>query len=94
MLVQIRTERHRYISTHPIFITSPVLKSVHIVIQNGYEELWTVLNWTNPGAVGTRKQWKSYVEEPLRIGQSRSATDDQHVRAAVSMPNFHIVYTS
>ena len=71
-----------------------VLKFVHIVIQNGYEELWTVLNWTNPGAVGTRKQWKSYVEEPLRIGQSRSATDDQHFRAAVSVPVFHPVYRS
>lgn len=54
------------------------------VIQNGYEELWTVLNWTNPGAVGTRKQWKSFVEEPLRVGQSRSATDEQHLKAAVS----------
>ena len=59
--------------------------TLYSVIQNGYEELWTVLNWTNPGAVGTRKQWKSYVEEPLRVGQSRSATDDQHVKAAVSI---------
>ncbi|KAH9922295.1 P-loop containing nucleoside triphosphate hydrolase protein [Epithele typhae] len=53
------------------------------VIQNGYEELWTVLNWTNPGAAGSRKQWKSFVEHPLRVGQSRSATDDQHIRAAL-----------
>ena len=53
------------------------------MIQNGYEELWTVLNWTNPGAVGTRKQWKSFVEEPLRVGQSRSSTDEQHLKAAV-----------
>ena len=55
------------------------------VIQNGYEELWTVLNWTNPGAVGTRKQWKNFVEEPLRVGQSRSATDEQHLKAAVGI---------
>ncbi|KAI8972582.1 P-loop containing nucleoside triphosphate hydrolase protein [Trametes punicea] len=53
------------------------------VIQNGYEELWTVLDWTNPGAVGTRKQWETYVEKPLRIGQSKSATDEEHVRAAM-----------
>ncbi|KAI0717768.1 P-loop containing nucleoside triphosphate hydrolase protein [Cerioporus squamosus] len=53
------------------------------VIQNGYEELWTVLNWTNPGAVGTRKQWESYVEKPLRVGQSKSASDEEHVKAAL-----------
>ncbi|OSD03707.1 hypothetical protein PYCCODRAFT_1490777 [Trametes coccinea BRFM310] len=53
------------------------------VIQNGYEELWTVLDWTNPGAVGTRKQWETYVEKPLRIGQSKSASDEEHVQAAL-----------
>ena len=53
------------------------------VIQNGYEELWTVLNWTNPGAVGTKKQWETYVEKPLRLGQSKSASDEEHVQAAV-----------
>ena len=55
------------------------------VIQNGYDELWTVLNWTNPGAVGTKKQWEAYVEKPLRVGQSKSASDEEHVRAAVSI---------
>ncbi|RDX43671.1 hypothetical protein OH76DRAFT_1544375 [Lentinus brumalis] len=53
------------------------------VIQNGYDELWTVLNWTNPGAVGTKKQWESYVEKPLRVGQSKSASDEEHVKAAL-----------
>ncbi|KAI0370889.1 P-loop containing nucleoside triphosphate hydrolase protein [Pilatotrama ljubarskyi] len=52
------------------------------VIQNGYEELWTVLDWTNPGAVGTKKQWEIYVEKPLRVGQSKSASDEEHVQAA------------
>ncbi|KAI0742679.1 P-loop containing nucleoside triphosphate hydrolase protein [Daedaleopsis nitida] len=53
------------------------------VIQNGYTELWTVLNWTNPGAVGTTKQWDKYVEKPLQVGQSKSASDEEHVRAAL-----------
>ena len=57
----------------------------HPVIQNGYEELWTVLNWTNPGAVGTRRQWEVYVEKPLRVGQSKSASDEEHVKAVVSI---------
>ncbi|KAI0830128.1 P-loop containing nucleoside triphosphate hydrolase protein [Trametes gibbosa] len=52
------------------------------VIQNGYEELWTVLDWTNPGAAGTKKQWETYVEKPLKVGQSKSATDEEHVQAA------------
>ncbi|KAI0744759.1 P-loop containing nucleoside triphosphate hydrolase protein [Earliella scabrosa] len=53
------------------------------VIQNGYEELWTVLNWTNPGAAGTRKQWENYVEKPLRVGQSKSASEDEQLKAAI-----------
>jgi hypothetical protein len=27
-------------------------------IQNGYEEFWTLLDWTNPGSVGTPREWK------------------------------------
>lgn len=43
-----------------------------------------MLDWTNPGSVGTKKQWETYVEKPLRVGQSKSATDEEHVQAAVS----------
>lgn len=39
-------------------------------IQNKYEELWTLLNWTNPGRFGPLSTWKSSISEPLRIGQS------------------------
>ena len=39
-------------------------------IQNNYEELWTLLNWTNPGRLGPMSTWKSSISEPLRIGQS------------------------
>ncbi|KZT66740.1 hypothetical protein DAEQUDRAFT_767713 [Daedalea quercina L-15889] len=50
-------------------------------IQNSYSEFWTILNWTNPGKVGTKRQWDSYVTKPLGIGQSKSATDDQRSKA-------------
>ncbi|KAA8647367.1 hypothetical protein EYZ11_008550 [Aspergillus tanneri] len=43
-------------------------------IQNKYEELWTLLNWTNPGRLGPVTAWKRTVSEPLRIGQSHDAT--------------------
>lgn len=39
-------------------------------IQNKYEELWTLLNWTNPGRFGPISTWISSISEPLRIGQS------------------------
>ncbi|RDW79891.1 hypothetical protein BP6252_04529 [Coleophoma cylindrospora] len=50
-------------------------------IQNKYEELWTLLNWTNPGRFGPISTWKSSISDPLRIGQSHDATNYQLKRA-------------
>jgi SNF2 family DNA or RNA helicase len=50
-------------------------------IQNKYEELWTLLNWTNPGRFGPISLWKSTISEPLRVGQSHDATLYQLSRA-------------
>ncbi|KAK8020430.1 SNF2 superfamily RAD26-like protein [Apiospora arundinis] len=46
-------------------------------IQNRYEELWTLLNWTNPGLLGTMTEWKHTICKPLTIGQSHDATKQQ-----------------
>jgi len=43
-------------------------------IQNKYEELWTLLNWTNPGKFGTRADWDHAISKPLKVGQSHDAT--------------------
>ena len=43
-------------------------------IQNKYEELWTLLNWTNPGKLGPVTTWKRSISEPLKVGQSHDAT--------------------
>lgn len=43
-------------------------------IQNKYEELWTLLNWTNPGKLGPVSTWTRTISEPLKIGQSHDAT--------------------
>ncbi|EEH34740.1 DNA excision repair protein (Rad26L) [Paracoccidioides lutzii Pb01] len=43
-------------------------------IQNKYEELWTLLNWTNPGKFGPVSTWKSTICDPLKLGQSHDAT--------------------
>lgn len=50
-------------------------------IQNKYEELWTLLNWTNPGRFGPITTWKSSISEPLELGQSHNATVYQLSRA-------------
>lgn len=43
-------------------------------IQNKYEELWTLLDWTNPGHFGTRAEWTHSIATPLKVGQSHDAT--------------------
>ena len=43
-------------------------------IQNSYDELWTLLNWTNPGKFGPISTWKTSISEPLKMGQSHDAT--------------------
>lgn len=44
------------------------------VVQNKYDELWTLLNWTNPGKFSTMSAWKASISNPLRLGQSHDAT--------------------
>ena len=46
-------------------------------IQNKYEELWTLLNWTNPGRLGPISIWKQAICLPLTFGQSHDATVSQ-----------------
>ncbi|KAF2669289.1 hypothetical protein BT63DRAFT_432944 [Microthyrium microscopicum] len=46
-------------------------------VQNNYEELWTLLNWANPGAVSTLSRWKLCLSNPLRAGQAHNATVEQ-----------------
>ncbi|KAL0065440.1 hypothetical protein AAF712_007504 [Marasmius tenuissimus] len=50
-------------------------------IQNSYDELWTILDWTNPGYLGKLKQWRGYVTIPLQAGQSTSATEEERLKA-------------
>ena len=46
-------------------------------IQNKYEELWTLLNWANPGRLGPLSTWNTSISFPLREGQSHDATFKQ-----------------
>jgi SNF2 family DNA or RNA helicase len=50
-------------------------------IQNSYMELWTLLDWANPGSVGSEKQWKNMVAKPLAAGQARGGKEEERLRA-------------
>jgi SNF2 family DNA or RNA helicase len=50
-------------------------------IQNSYMELWTLLDWANPGSVGSENQWKKMVAEPLAAGQARGCKEEERLRA-------------
>ncbi|RMZ76097.1 hypothetical protein DV737_g4965, partial [Chaetothyriales sp. CBS 132003] len=50
-------------------------------IQNKYEELWTLLNWTNPGDLGPLSTWKASICVPLKLGQSHNASNYELARA-------------
>ncbi|KAJ6542692.1 P-loop containing nucleoside triphosphate hydrolase protein [Mycena capillaripes] len=58
-------------------------------IQNSYDELWTILDWTNPGKLGNTSQWRHFVSNPLKNGQSATATDEQRRRATVVSEQLH-----
>ncbi|KAF9480626.1 hypothetical protein BDN70DRAFT_877317 [Pholiota conissans] len=50
-------------------------------IQNSYKEMWTILDWTNPGRLGTARQWNGYVVKPLTEGQSAGASEEERLKA-------------
>ena len=46
-------------------------------IQNSYRELYTLADWTNPGLLGSVKEWQAEIEVPLKRGQRRDASEEQ-----------------
>ncbi|TFK17535.1 hypothetical protein FA15DRAFT_604879 [Coprinopsis marcescibilis] len=72
---QITNAFHRFACTVRMGLTGTT-------VQNSYKEMWTILDWTNPGKLGTARQWNGYVVKPLTVGQSSAATPEQTVRAA------------
>lgn len=44
-------------------------------IQNHLEELHTIIDWTCPGQVGNREQWKTFVSDPIKRAQNIKASD-------------------
>ncbi|KAL8291266.1 hypothetical protein RQP46_002244 [Phenoliferia psychrophenolica] len=46
-------------------------------VQNRLAELWCLLDWANPGAVGTPSQWNDFLNRPLKYAQKVDATDEE-----------------
>jgi hypothetical protein len=44
-----------------------------------------MLDWANPEALGTLKEWIKYVSKPLAIGQSKNSKDAERIRAKVCL---------
>jgi SNF2 family DNA or RNA helicase len=61
-------------------------------IQNNYIEMWTVLDWTNPGRLGSIRQWKGYVVQPLAAGQSSEASEEVRSKALVRISATVVLY--
>ena len=69
-------------SSFPIPRTGPIrIALTGTAIQNSYMELWTLLDWVNPGSVGTERQWKKMVAKPLAAGQARGCKEEERLRA-------------
>ncbi|KZV71733.1 hypothetical protein PENSPDRAFT_675209 [Peniophora sp. CONT] len=58
-------------------------------IQNNLTEFWVLLDWANPGLVGTHKQWTTLVANPLAAGQARNARGQELQRANMVKGNLH-----
>jgi SNF2 family DNA or RNA helicase len=69
-------------SSSPIPRTGPIrIALTGTAIQNSYMELWTLLDWANPGSVGTERQWRKMVANPLAAGQARGCKEEERLRA-------------
>ncbi|TSL10194.1 DNA excision repair protein ERCC-6-like 2 [Bagarius yarrelli] len=44
------------------------------ILQNNLEELWCVMDWANPGCLGSLSKFKTRFSEPIEQGQKHSAT--------------------
>ena len=45
------------------------------VMQNNYEELWSVFDYAVPGCLGDRKEFMTYYAEPLKHARQVSAAE-------------------
>jgi len=54
------------------------------VMQNTFEELWTLLDFVQPGCVGTLKEFSEKYVKPIKSGQKREARQEEFGKAKLA----------
>ena len=44
-----------------------------MLVQNDYDELFSLLDWAVPGGLGDRDQFQAYYENPIKMAQKKNA---------------------
>ena len=52
-------------------------------MQNSHKELWSLLNWANPGSLGDWTSFERHYVDPLKLGQKRDCTDIQLAKVLI-----------
>ena len=58
-------------------------------LQNKYEELWCLLDWANPGCLGTSEHFKSSLSRPMVKGFRQDATSNELANAREKQEKFN-----
>ena len=58
-------------------------------LQNNYEELWCLLDWANPGCLGSLEHFKSEFSLPMVRGFRQDATSDELTNARKKQEKFN-----
>ena len=66
----VRTQRQGRLNADKPGLTS-------CVVQNTHRELWTVLNWANPGSLSDWTSFERHYVDALKFGQKRNCSDLQ-----------------
>ncbi len=56
-----------------------------VVMQNSHKELWSLLNWANPGSLGDWTSFERHYVDPLKLGQKRDCTDIQLAKVLTTL---------
>ncbi|XP_040575390.1 uncharacterized protein [Lepeophtheirus salmonis] len=62
-----------------------------VLLQNKYQELWALLEWVNPGCLGTWKDFNAKYSRPIELGLRLNATTSQLARARLLQRDFDIL---
>ena len=60
-------------------------------LQNNYEELWCLLDWANPGCLGSMDHFKSEFSQPMVRGFRQDASKEELTLARAKQKKFNVL---